>query len=115
MGKEEEIMEQELFCPKEEKEIAKKAKRRVVFKVHAAIYTLICLFLWLFWYFIFRGSSDEILRTSALNVCLFITLAWGVCIIAHYLIVYKWNRTLIDKEIKNLKKERERKRKEELK
>jgi hypothetical protein len=109
-------MEQEetIFSPQEEKEIAKKAKKRVAFKVHSVIFLLINLLFWLFWFFIFKGSKYEDLSTSVRNGFLFITLTWGICIITHYLIVYKWNKTLVEKEIKHLKKERERKREEEL-
>jgi hypothetical protein len=61
--------------------------------------------IWLFWFFVFKGSND--LNQPACNTALFITLAWGICIIAHYLIVYKWDKTYVEKEIKYLKKQRE--------
>ena len=90
----------------EEREIISKAKKRVGFKIHSIIYLLACLLLWIFWFFIFSTSED--LNRSALNVCLFITLAWGICIIAHYLFVYKWDKTYIEKEIKHLKEQKEK-------
>ena len=105
-------MEQNACYSQEEKEIRNKAKKRVRFKIHIVIYLFTCLLLWLFWYFIFKGSRYEDLTAAALKVCLFVTSTWGICIIAHYLIVYKWNKTLVEKEIKQLKKEQERKQKE---
>ena len=98
--------EEILFSPQEEKEIARKAKRRVAFKIHGIIYLLVNLLLWLFWLFIFKGSQYEGLSVSVRNGFLFITLTWGICITAHYLIVYKWNKSLVEREIRHLKKER---------
>jgi hypothetical protein len=108
-------MEQEktIFSPQEEKELAKKAKKRIAFKIHWAIYLLVNLLFWLIWFFIFKGSKYIDLSTSVRNGFLFITLTWGICIIAHYLIVYKWNKTLVEKEIKHLKKERKKKLKQD--
>jgi hypothetical protein len=101
-------MDENTFNQQEEKEIRNKAKKRVGFKIHSMVYFLICLLFWLFWFFIFKGSSDDALRLSALKVCLFITLTWGICVAAHYLLVYKWNKTFLEKEIKRLKKEKEK-------
>ena len=100
-------MEQNTFSEQEEKEIRSKAKQRIGFKIHSMVYFLICLLFWLFWYFIFKDSSDEELSKAALNVSLFITLVWGVCVTAHYLLVYKWNKTFLEKEIERIKKEKE--------
>ena len=102
-------MEQTTFAPQEEKEIKNKAKKRIRVKVHGTIYFLICLFFWLIWYFIFKGSKYEDLDAAVLRSCFFVTLTWGICVVAHYLLVYKWNETLLEKEIKQLEKEKERK------
>ena len=48
----------------------------------------------------------------ALNIFLFITLVWGIFVIAHYLFVYKWNKSYVEKEIVSLKKEQEKKQKQ---
>jgi len=106
--------EETIFSPQEEKKIRRKAKKRVAFKKHSMMYFLICLLLWLIWFFLFKGSTDESLRMNILKFCFFVSLVWGICLFAHYLFVYKWNKTLIEKEIKHLKKEQERKREEEL-
>ena len=100
-----ELREEKILSPQEEKEIIRKAKKRVGFKIHGIIYLLAGLLFWVFWFFVFRGSD---LDKSALNFCLFITLAWGICVIAHYLFVYKWNKTYIEKEIKYLKEQKEK-------
>jgi amino acid permease len=89
----------------EDAEIVKKARKRVGFKIHFIIYILTCMVIWLFWIFVFKVSID--LNQPAFNTALFITLVWGICIIVHYLIVYKWDKTYLEKEIKYLKKRKE--------
>ena len=105
-------MEQNAFSSQEEKEIRNKAKKRIGFKIHGMTYFLLCLLFWLFWFFVFKGSSDKELSTSVLKFCLFITSAWGICVLAHYLLVYKWNKSYLEKEIKRLKKEEEKEKKQ---
>lgn len=48
------------------------------------------------------------------RLTLALTLFWGIFVFAHYLIVYKWNKSYIEKEIKRLKKQ-QAKQEEELK
>ncbi|MDR1458815.1 MAG: 2TM domain-containing protein [Bacteroidales bacterium] len=105
--KENKITNQEDFNLQKEEEIVKKAKKRVRFKIHIIIYILACILMWLCWFFLFSGSID--LRQPALNTTLFITLTWCVCVVAHYLIVYKWDKTYVEKEIKYLKEQQEKK------
>ena len=100
-------MEQNTFNEQEEKEIRGKAKQRIGFKIHSMVYFLLCLLFWLFWYFIFKDSKYEDLDAAVFKFCLFITLVWGICIFAHYLLVYKWNKTFLEKEIERIKKEKE--------
>ncbi|MDR0604166.1 MAG: 2TM domain-containing protein [Bacteroidales bacterium] len=102
--KEDKIIGEDFSLP-EETEIVKKAKKRVGFKIHIIIYILACILIWLCWVFIFHGSN---LNKPAFNAILFITLAWGICIIFHYLIVYKWDKTYLEKEVKRLKKQQEK-------
>ena len=111
----EEIMEQE-FTPQEEKALYGKAKKRVQFKIHLMFFIFINVVLWLLFCFVFKLFKDEV-QDVVRQFMLFISLTWGICIIAHYLLVYKWNKTLIEKEIKRLKKKKEKERKalEELK
>ena len=88
----------------DEELLLKKAHRRSSFKVHLAIFILANLFLWLFWFFFLKNRHDETAQ-ALLQGLLFISLAWLIMIIAHYLFVYKWNKTLVEKELKKLKKE----------
>lgn len=83
-------------------QVYKKAKKRVHFKIHLGFYLLILLFLWLVWFFIFKNNSDQLFFKSIL----FLTLAWSLVLIGHFLYSYKWNNTLVENEIKNLLKER---------
>ncbi|MDR1878710.1 MAG: hypothetical protein LBQ64_04010 [Bacteroidales bacterium] len=94
----------------EETTLVRTAKKRVGFKIHFVLYILSCLLIWLFWFFIFKDTVD--LHSPALRVCIFITLVWLICIIAHYLFVYKWNKNYIEKEIVLLKKQKEKAEKE---
>ncbi|MDR1180911.1 MAG: 2TM domain-containing protein [Bacteroidales bacterium] len=104
--KEDKIISQEDIHLQKEEPLVKKAKQRVGFKIHITIYILACILMWLFWFFIFRANN---LEQPACNAILFITLAWCICVIAHYLIVYKWDKTYVEKEIKYLKEQQEKK------
>jgi uncharacterized membrane protein len=108
--KEDKIINKEDFSLQTDAEIIKKARRRIGFKIHIIIYILMSILIWLFWTFIFKGSPD--MSQPAFNAMLFITLAWGICIITHYLIVYKWDKTYLEKEVKYLKKQQEKKQQE---
>ena len=83
-------------------QVYKKAKKRVHFKIHLGFYVLILLFLWLVWAFIFKNNDDQLFFKSIL----FLTLAWTLVLVGHFLYSYKWNSSLVENEIKNLLKER---------
>jgi TRAP-type C4-dicarboxylate transport system permease small subunit len=99
--KEEKIKGEDFSLP-EETEIVKKARKRVGFKIHITIYLLSCVLVWLFWFF-FQESGSQ--NKTILTIPLFITLVWGISVIVHYLIVYKWDKTYLEKEVKRLKKQ----------
>lgn len=101
----EELILNKQYSEQEEKALAKKAQKRVSFKIHIIIYILANLLIWILWFFIFSKMNDVGQRQLALNIFLFITLVWGIFVIAHYFFVYKWNKTYIDKEVERLKKE----------
>ena len=88
----------------EEKALYSKAKKRAQFKVHVMVFILTNLILWLIFWF---GSNSKLFADNAqiLQFVLFVSLTWGVVIIAHYLIVYKWGKTVIDKEFNKLKED----------
>jgi len=106
MEEHENDMEVEI-SPQEEKTLYGKAKKRVQFKVHLMIFFLTNLILWLFYYFVFNNIGE--VRNIALQFVLFVSLTWGVVVFAHYLIVYKWGKTFVEKEFDKLKKEHKRK------
>ncbi len=82
-------------------EIIKKARKRVGFKIHFSIYFLTNLFLWILWYFLYYGQEEKF----PLPWPSFISSAWGIVVIAHYLIVFKWNSKLVVKEYNKLMKD----------
>lgn len=102
------------YSDEEERNFEKKAQKRVSFKIHFIIFILANLLIWIFWSFIFKGTE---LGGSSFKVSIFITLVWGIFVIAHYLFVYKWNKSYVEKETLRVKKEQEEKEKqlEELK
>lgn len=88
----------------EEKQIYSRARKRISFKIHLTIYILVVTFFWLLWYFLFKGGED----ITFFKFTLAVTLLWFVFIISHYLIVYKLNVSLLEKEVKRLKKRNEK-------
>ena len=98
------------ITPQEEKTLYGKAKKRVQFKVHLMIFILTNLILWLFYYFGFKLFKDEV-KEIAFQFILFVSLVWGIVVFAHYLIVYKWGKTQVEREFDNLKKEHKKKKK----
>jgi len=84
--------------------LLKNASRRAGFKIHLAISILVNLLLWIFWLFFLKGRSNET-AFALFQGILFISLVWFIVIVAHYLFVYKWNKTLVEKELMKLKQE----------
>jgi hypothetical protein len=100
----EEIHNQE----QEERKLYERARKRIHFKIHMSIYILTNVFFWLLWGLLFRNSQETIF----LKLVLSITLFWAIFIIAHYLIVYKWNKSYIEKELTVLRKKQQKQEKE---
>lgn len=88
------------ISPEEEAKLAKMAGRRTSFKIHLAIFLLANTFLWVVWYFLFKGKED----TTFLMAILFVLIVWLLAIILHYMIVYKWTKSYKEKELTSLKK-----------
>jgi len=102
----------ENMTEQEEKMLYGKAQRRVRFKVHVMIYILTNAILWLLLYFGFKlFGVDFNVENTAFQFILFISLTWGVFVVAHYLIVYKWGRTWVEKEFNKIKEDHKRKKK----
>ena len=88
------------ISPEEAAKLAKMAARRTSFKIHLAIFILANAFLWVVWYFLFRGKED----ITFLKAILFLLIVWLLAIVLHYLIVYKWTKSYKEKELTSLKK-----------
>lgn len=88
-----------------------KAKKRVNFKVHAAIYLIVLAILWVIWGFIFKNSSTE--TSIFLKSILFISIIWSIVLIAHYLYAFKWNSALVERELQRMIKQMEKKKENE--
>ena len=91
----------------------KTANKRTHFKKHSAVYALLMIVLWLLYFFIFREpTTPETIGAPMglfLKCALFVTILWTVLLVFHYLFVYRLNATMIDREIKKLQKEIEKK------
>jgi len=88
------------ISPEEEAKLAKMAGRRTSFKIHLAIFILANAFLWVVWFFLFKGKED----TTFLKAILFVLIVWLLAVILHYMIVYKWTKSYKEKELSSLKK-----------
>ena len=91
----------------------KTANKRAHFKRHIAIYFLIMIVLWVLYFFIFREPKTPETADAPMGIflkcTLFVTILWTVILFFHYLFVYRLNSTMIDREIKKLQKEIEKK------
>lgn len=86
----------------EEKKLFNKARARAAFKIHLIVYLLVNALFWIIWYFVFRGTEANNIFFRSI---LFVTLAWAVIAIGHYVFVYVFNATMAEKELKKLKKQ----------
>ena len=88
------------ISPEEERKLEKMAARRTSFKIHFAIFLIANAFLWVVWYFLFKGKED----TTFLKAILFVLIVWLLAVVLHYMIVYKWTKSYKEKELSSLKK-----------
>lgn len=89
-----------------DKETYKKASKRVGFKIHLTVFVIVSLMLWLIWFFVFKRDAPDA-DVTFLKAILFVDCFWILILISHYLIVFIWNKTLIEKEIKKIELENE--------
>jgi len=81
--------------------ILKIAKKRVQFKKHLTVFVLVNLFLWALFLFLFKWKRiDEI---TFLHIILFILITWTIIVVGHYFYAIKWDKTMMEKEIKKIK------------
>ena len=92
------------ISPEEERKLEKMAARRTSFKIHFAIFLIANAFLWVVWYFLFKGKED----TTFLKAILFVLIVWLLAVVLHYMIVYKWTKSYKEKELSSLKKMHEK-------
>lgn len=96
--------EAELAAEQEkEKKLFGKARARASFKIHLIIFILVNALLWVIWYFIAKAPEGEV--DKFLHATLFISIAWFIFLLGHYVFVYVFNATIVEKELKKLKKE----------
>lgn len=98
-------------------QIYKKANQRSHFKFHLAIYALAMLVIWILYIFLFRATAPDtsVVDTvkdnfneegmTFLEFSVLVTALWTVIVVFHGLFVYKFNSSMLEKEIKALEKE----------
>ncbi len=97
-------------------QIYKKANQRSHFKFHLAIYALAMLVIWILYIFLFRATAPDasVVDTAKdvinegmtfLKFSVLVTALWTVIVVFHGLFVYKFNSSMLEKEIKALQKE----------
>jgi len=83
--------------------ILKIAKKRVRFKQHVIIFFLFNLFIWVVYFFIFKGKHSG--DATFLKAILFILILWSIVLVGHYFFAMKWTKKMLEREVKELLKE----------
>lgn len=91
-----------------DKKLYKKASRRAGFKIHLGVYMLVNLIFWMIWFFVIKDVDPNPTTAKTLKALLFFSIVWLLLLIGHYLAVYRWNKSLVEKELNNLIKENKR-------
>lgn len=92
-----------------EQKLYSKARNRAAFRIHLMIFILVNALFWVIWYFVFRGTeANDIFFKSVL----FVTIAWLIILIGHNVFLRIFNSTIVEKELKKLKKQIENNEKE---
>lgn len=85
-----------------EKKLYSKARNRAAFRIHLMIFILVNALFWVIWYFVFRGTeANDVFFKSVL----FVTIAWLIILIGHNVFIRIFNSTILEKELKKIKKE----------
>ena len=110
---EEEITVNNTISAEEEASMINASKSRVIFKIHLTVFVVINLIIWALWFTLFNAVvTDAYISTAILKAFLCVTLVWFLIVILHFLIAYRWNRTLVEKELARIKKQRAKQLKE---
>lgn len=89
------------------------SKNRVAFKIHLAVFLVLNLIIWVLWFTAISALvTDANVSTFVLKLSLCITLVWLLLVILHYCIAYRWNQTLVEKELARIRKQRDKQLKE---
>jgi hypothetical protein len=81
-----------------DKDVWRKARERAGFKIHFIIYIIGIALFWVVWAFIVyinKGENDT-------KWPVYPMLGWGLIVLLHYLIVYRWKNKLSQKEYEKL-------------
>lgn len=110
---EEEITVNNTISAEEEASMINASKSRVIFKIHLTVFVVINLIIWALWFTLFNAVvTDAYISTAILKAFLCVTLVWFLIVILHFLIAYRWNRTLVEKELARIRKQRAKQLKE---
>ena len=85
-----------------EKKLYNKARNRAAFRIHLLIFILVNALFWVIWYFVFRGTEANDVFFKAV---LFVTIAWLIILVGHNVFVRMFNSTIVEKELKKIKKQ----------
>ena len=85
-----------------EKKLYNKARNRAAFRIHLLIFILVNALFWVIWYFVFRGTEANDVFFKAV---LFVTIAWLIILVGHNVFVRVFNSTIVEKELKKIKKQ----------
>lgn len=92
-----------------EKKLYSKARNRAAFRIHLMIFILVNALFWVIWYFVFRGTEANDVFFKAV---LFVTIAWLIILIGHNVFVRIFDSTIVERELKKIKKQIEENEKE---
>lgn len=98
----EEKKQVETSDPEQERKLYNKARNRAAFIKHLLVFILVNALIWVIWAFVFRGTEAD---TLVFKSILFVSIAWIILLIGHYVIVFTFSSSLVEKEIKKLKKQ----------
>lgn len=85
-----------------EKKLYNKARNRAAFRIHLLIFILVNALFWVIYFFVFKGTEANDVFFKAV---LFVTIAWLIILIGHNVFVRVFNSTIVEKELKKIKKE----------
>ena len=93
----------------EEAKMQNVAASRMRFRVHFGLFVLINLIIWVLYFTLFSAVvTDRDIKAAILKVFVCVTAAWLLVLILHYCIAFKWNKTLVEKELARIRKQRSR-------